>query len=176
MTYVISLCFDEATEEIIKAVWEELHIEGISSKLHLGSYRPHVTLAVCESLDITAFKQYFAQAVAEQSPFSIQLSHIGFFQNNPLVLFYGVTVTKAIFSIRDELLTTISKCGEGLELFYNIDMWTPHCTLARDLDMSKLTHAISICEKYALPSKIIANRISVVDTLNELELVNFYFS
>lgn len=174
MAFAISLWFDETTEAKIYKIWQDFHVNSIASAFHLGSYRPHITAAVCESLDINAFHDDLSQKLAGQASFDLQFSHLGLFLNEPPVLFFGVVHTKPMDLVRERILTSVATFGKGLGPYYHLDNWTPHCTLALTIDPFRLAEAIAICKAQALPEQMYVDRIGVIDATTETE--RFYIA
>ena len=54
MAFAVSLWFDDETEQYVRECWRVLHEENISS-IFEGPYRPHVTLAVHDKLEVESF-------------------------------------------------------------------------------------------------------------------------
>ena len=112
----------------------------------------------------------FKEQLGEQSPFGLEFSHIGLFLNDPLVLFFGVVTTRALQEVRRKTLASLSVFGEGLLPHFQIDHWTPHCTLAFSVEKAKLADAVSLCEIQTVPFNVTVNRIGIIDTPAEIEL------
>jgi len=56
MPFAVEMYFDPATEAEIRALWNSLAQAGVSSRLPDSGSRPHISLAVFQSLDPARFR------------------------------------------------------------------------------------------------------------------------
>ena len=69
MATAVSAWFGEASERILRHVWRQLAESGVDESLHVGPYRPHLTLGVWEALppgEAAGVAQAIAATVPQQ--------------------------------------------------------------------------------------------------------------
>ena len=79
MPFVGELYFDPSTEERIREAWKALDEAGISDSMPKGGYRPHISLGVCEHLELNAFAKELSTLAASLAPFRLSFPNIGIF-------------------------------------------------------------------------------------------------
>jgi len=177
MSYAISLWFDDESEKKIRNIWKALSESNLSSVLWTGSYRPHITLAVCEELNLPLFKESLSELFKATESFQLTLPLIGCFTSLPgnlsssgSAVFLGVTPTNFLLNFHAEIHKQIGFFGKTPKKYYLPNIWNPHCTLAPGVLSENIPNVIKVVQKTDLPLVIKVTRIGVIDTPAEIEL------
>ena len=170
MAIAVSAWFDSPTEDSVRGIWSQLASRGISSLLHDGPYRPHVTLGIYEELHVPEFSKALREAVIDVEPFECQMPLIGLFPNKPVVGFLGVTQTAGLNHLHQNVHQLMARFGTSPRPYYLPDNWNPHCSLAPDLSSESLGDFLQVAKELKLPLKASINRIGIIDTPAEMEL------
>lgn len=176
MPHSISLWFDENTEGAIRDVWRDLADKEISSKFHDGPYRPHVTLSIYEDLDVEAFSGELREYAASKPKFPITFESLGAFTGSTGALFLVPRPTLRLLETQQDVTSLLADHGSGAtEPWYKPGDWTPHCTLAVDLEPSELSKAFDLCQGHKRPIEGVVNRVGIIKNPEEIELHEISF-
>ena len=163
MPFVVELYFDLSTEECIRDVWTAIDEAGISDSMIKGGYRPHVSLGVCNHIELNTFTQELSTFAAGIAPFQLSFPNIGIFSTSEGVVFLGVTVTEQLLNVHARFHGIFKKHAQEQREYYTVGNWTPHCTLAFGLSEHEIAEAIKICRQFALPISTDIKEIGVVE-------------
>ncbi len=163
MPFVVELYFDPSTEECIRDVWTAIDEAGISDSMIKGGYRPHVSLGVCDYIELNAFTQELSTFAVSVAPFQLSFPNIGIFSTSEGVVFLGVTVTEQLLNVHARFHEIFKKHAQEQREYYTVGNWTPHCTLAFGLSEDEIAKAVKICRQFALPLSTEVNKIGVVE-------------
>lgn len=169
MAIGVSAWFDSASEQRIHEIWQDLHEQGINSTLHVGPYRPHITLGIYDKLDVDSFVMALDEELKNVAPLPFILPSVGIFPE-PLAGFFNVTVTVQLLKIHSIVHQIMAARGTSPVPYYLPDRWNPHCTLAPDLAKDKISDFSIYAAGLQLPIEGMINRIGVIDTPAEIEL------
>lgn len=150
MPFAVEMYMDAESEASIRGTWEALAATGIKSAMLDAGYRPHVSLGVCEELDVDGLTQELSSFTEKLSPFALTLSSIGLFPSSAGVIFLGITPTRRLLDVNVEFHQFFGKYAKA-QRDYQIGKWVPHCTLAFDLSESIVAEAIEVCRRMPLP-------------------------
>ena len=151
MPFAVELRFNTQSEERIFDVWNVIHEAGISSSVLEASYRPHVSLGVCNRLDASAFEAELSTFAASVAPFSLSLSSVGIFPGAEGVVFLGATVTEQLLNIHAAFHKFFEKHAQEQWAYYAVGNWVPHCTIASGLSEHQIAQAVAVCRQISLP-------------------------
>jgi 2'-5' RNA ligase len=146
MVHSIELVFDPDTEAAIRGIWEGLAAAGIPSQAPAS--RPHVTLAVAES--IAADVDELLSPVARQLPLSCAVGAPVLFGRANVVFARLVVPTRELLALHAEVhrlcLPHLLPAAMANSL---PDRWTAHVTLARRVGGPQLGRALRIAGRPA---------------------------
>jgi len=142
---------DAGSDAAIRRTWEAIAEAGIKSAMLDAGYRPHVSLGVCEELDVDGLAQELSSFAERVSPFALTLSSVGLFPSRDNVIFLGVAPTPGLLDVNSEFHGFFGKYAKAQREHYQSGKWVPHCTLAFDLSDGMLAEAIEICRRTPLP-------------------------
>jgi 2'-5' RNA ligase len=170
MAFAVSAWFDAALENRVRTIWRLLSESHLSSALHEGPYRPHITLGVYEELDRNAFSGALRRAIRSLRRPPVILSSLGVFNNDPPVIFLGVTVSPDILDLHALVHRLFHAHGQGPRAYFLPGRWNPHCTLAPAIEPTKLARAMAFLTEMKLPLVGSIERLGIIDTPAEVEL------
>ncbi len=150
MPFAVEMYMDVDSEARIRDTWEALAEAGIKSSMPDAGYRPHVSLGVCEDLDVDGLAKELSSFAESVSPFELTLSSVGLFPSSEGVIFLGVTPTRRLLDVNGAFHQFFGKYAKS-QRDYHVGRWVPHCTLAFDLPDGMLSEAIEVCRRMSLP-------------------------
>lgn len=170
MVIGVSAWFDVRTESAVRDIWRMLADAGISRTLHHGPYRPHVTLAVYETIDRPTFTAALRRHLASVRSFPVVFSGLGVFLNNPPTAFLSVTLSERLRQLHCDAHELLEHTGRGAVAYHLRDRWNPHCSLALELPGPTLPKAVEFLRTLSLPFEGLVDRVGIIDTPAEIEL------
>jgi len=143
MAFAVTLLFDSETAAAIAARWALLAEASVSrSMLDLG-YRPHVTLAVYDELDIEAAVAALDRTFGDLNPIPVALTGFATFGAGSGVCYAALGPSPELVSLQAGLSSVI---GAPCRPHYEPASWTPHCTLAVGLSDAAMDRARGLVE------------------------------
>ena len=174
MAIAISAWFDPLTEARVRDIWQALHERNLCSTLHVGPYRPHMTLGVYQQLDsLPALTLALRQLTEQTAGFDCRFSSLGLFVNERPVVFLAATASEALSSLHVQVHQVLARYGRNPVAHGLPNYWTPHCTLALSLERAKLTPVLDYLLALDLPIVGQINRLGIIETPTEVELDEF---
>lgn len=150
MPYAVELFFDPASEQRIRTLWERLAGIGLTY-LHESDSRPHVSLAVCDLIEVKPTIQLLDRFACITAGFPITFSSIGIFPATEPVIFFAPKVTIPLLELHAAFLESFEPMATQIWPNYSPDRWMPHCTLAAGCPQECLEEALEICRSETLP-------------------------
>jgi 2'-5' RNA ligase len=175
MAFAVSAWFDAVLEGRVRAIWRLLSETTLSSTLHEGPYRPHITLGIYEDLDRSAFSSALRRAIQGHASLPVFLPSLGVFNNDPPAIFLGVTVSQALLDLHALVCRHLNAHGQGPRDYFSTDRWNPHCTLAPAIEPTKLARAMTLLNEIELPLVGSIERLGIIETPAEVELETIPF-
>lgn len=121
--------------------------------------RPHVSLAVAETITLTD-PSLTARIAGHR--LNIRMESLGAFAGPQGILFLGVTVTQALLDAHAAIHASITGDGGGPWGHFRPGIWVPHCTLASGLDGHTLAKAFSLLH----PFHELTAQVSTIETMD----------
>jgi len=163
MPCATTLYFDLETDAAIRRIWQAIEDAGLpSSMLNLG-YRPHLTLAVCESMNLEALRGELPRLVSSIRPVPLTFYGLGTFNIKEGVVFLGVTATQTLLDLHEQFWRLSVAHADGNHTYYQPGIWVPHITLGYGLQQDQVGQVITALLKIALPASGIATELVVTD-------------
>jgi 2'-5' RNA ligase len=177
MPHSISLWFDEGSESRIRNIWADIAASGVPSKYHHGPYRPHITLAVYNDLEVKDFSEALRDYSSNRPTFNLSFESLGAFPGSIGALYLPPKPTLRLLETQREVLNILSNFGSGVASpHYKTDSWTPHCTLCVGVTAEDLNRAFELCQRSFEKIDAQVNRIGVIQNPEEIELYQAFFS
>ena len=160
MAKSLEMFFDPDTNAAIEELWARLERGGVSSLATFSHrrHRPHVTLAVADTLPITAA---VLDAIGASRGMQVRMHGLGVFPGTDAVLFLGITAASSLLNAHAEVHRAIGDCPHPWE-HYLPGAWVPHLTLSMNLDGAALSRAIALLYPFTVRQAVIA-QVGLVD-------------
>jgi 2'-5' RNA ligase len=162
MPYAIELYFDAATEARIRGLWEEFESIGAGS-MREGDARPHLSLAVCESVNLPAMCEWLERFATSTACFPLTFASLGVFATAAPVVFLAPKVTPELLALHAGFFTNLKGTTQDCWPHYAPSQWVPHCTLAMRLARDQMERAVGICQGAGLPWTGVVSEIGIVE-------------
>lgn len=169
MAYAVEMFFDRPSDSRIRAVWNEVAVIA-TPLMPRSSVRPHVSLAVCESVDVPAARQFLDRFASSTPSFPISLSAFGMFPGAEGVAFLAPKVTSDLLALHASFFTEFSALANGCWEHYSPAQWVPHCTLAANLLPQQIAPVLEICRAIPLPLACTVSGVCLVECRPSQEL------
>ena len=163
VAHAIEMFFDDQGAAEVRRIWDILADHGLPSlatRTH-GRHRPHVSLAVTESL-IDADLGELRSLLTKSRP-TLNLSSIGFFPGGEGVLFLGATVTIELLTLHRRVHAALTDPPIARRPYYLPGNWVPHCTLAQGLSSDERARAVELLDAFE-PVVAAVSAVGVIDT------------
>ena len=170
MAIAISAWFDAGTEAIVRGIWKSLAEQGLSRAMHGGPYRPHVTLAVYESLAAHAASAALQRGLATMHEFRVTFAALGIFLNDAPTVHLTVTTSDSLLRLHATCHDLLAGIGSESLAHHRANRWNPHCTLAGNLRRDALARTIEFLGRLDLPFDGTVQSVGIIDTPAESEL------
>jgi 2'-5' RNA ligase len=148
MADALEMYFDDQADAAVRRLWQLLADAGMPSlatRTH-RRHRPHVSLAVAESLTAADLAPLRSVLIAHRP--TLRLYVLGKFPGSEGVLFLGVLVTTELLAFHAEVHAALA--GQRLQQwpYYQPGNWVPHCTLAEGMNQAEGATAFGLLHGY----------------------------
>lgn len=150
MQYAVEMYFDAASELRLNSLWDEFAKFGASSMRDSES-RPHVSLAIADSVDLQATHELLDRFGRCTNAFPISLRSLGFFIFRGHIAYLAPKVTPELLALHGRFFREFSVLASRIWPYYEPAVWVPHCTIAIGLLPQHLPPAFDACEAFGLP-------------------------
>lgn len=141
MVHSIELLLDSDTESAIQSVWQTLSDKGLHSPSPAS--RPHVTMVVADRISADVDEQL--RPVLERLTLPCVVGAPMVFGRSPFVLVRVVVPSTDLLELQAHVAGVCAPyVAPEAALNTAVGQWTPHITLARRVDPSQLSRALSI--------------------------------
>jgi 2'-5' RNA ligase len=141
MVHSIELLLDVDTESVIRRGWKALSDSGLRSPPPTS--RPHVTMIVADGISPDVDDRL--SAVLQRLPVPCVIGAPMVFGRSPFILVRSVVPSMELLQLQAEvnrICTTYLEPAAAPNTA--VGQWTPHVTLARRVDASQLSRALTI--------------------------------
>ncbi len=145
MRLVLELHFDEETENRIRRVWSKLAELGCVCDLVKGGARPHITLAMFDSVDSDALHAALDGVSCVNSPIELEFSGLGVFPPNGRSVFLLPACNGELIAIHHAIHDQLHRINAESYAVYRPRRWIPHCTLSTNLTSVNLSQVLDLC-------------------------------
>jgi 2'-5' RNA ligase len=149
MRYAIELMLDDPPTRVLRSVKRRL-AATLDVPAPPVSADPHVTLGVCDTLDVERCQAVLAD-LALEPPLPCRFDSLGIFAANPTVLFAAPVVTAELLALHATFHERFRPIATGQSAFYLPGRWVPHCTLAERVPPDLIADAVAIARTLPLP-------------------------
>lgn len=141
MVHSIELLLDPDSDAAVRRVWKTLSEAGLRAPSPTS--KPHSTLVVADSISPDA--DDVLSSVGRRFPVPCVIGAPMVFGRSPFVLVRVIVPSAALLELHAEVARIcLPYLTPGLAPNTAVGQWTPHVTLARRVDLSQLSEALSI--------------------------------
>jgi len=162
MAYAVVIYFDEISEQPILNTWSELEEKNISQALHNPGIRPHITLAVYDSLNCKECEKEIRQYTINSNLLYLSADYFGIFPHASPVIFIALAPNRDLMNFHRKIHQILETNAHGSWEIYQPVNWVPHLTLVRDIKKKNLSEVLEICMKIKLPLELRITQIGFV--------------
>jgi len=163
MTYAIHVFFDHKTDVLIRNIWATLAKENLETYMHESRNKPHLTLAIIEDLNVKIAQKALIKFCESRSALPITFAQIGFFPRPGKVVFWAPVVTNELLLFHNEVIEIFRFCDSQKSTYYQPGKWTPHCSLALEIeDQKSIPQIIEICSTLPTPHEAMITEIGLI--------------
>jgi 2'-5' RNA ligase len=162
MPYAVEMYFDETSTARVRELWERLADIGLSAMIDCGA-RPHVSLAVCEQLDLNAAAAIVEDFSAKVPSFPLSLVSYGMFPGAEYVVFLAPRITSPLLEWHGQFHEAILSAIAGMWAHYTPENWVPHCTLATRVPIGRVGPVMDTLRDVELPISCQVTSIGIVE-------------
>ncbi|MCE5321710.1 2'-5' RNA ligase family protein [bacterium] len=162
MTYAIELFLDPAGDAAVQSIWQQIKEAGISDYLSDSGSRPHITLAVYDTLDVISFSKRLPAFARKIEPISIVLRSASSFSGKLTTVFLSPAESDRLYSVQEYYYEYFDDMQTATQEYYLPVNWTAHCTLAVDLQNNVVSKVRQITEAL-LPISAALMSIGIVE-------------
>ena len=145
MVHSVELLFDRDTDAAIRRIWDDLTEAGVRSQAahRAPSNRPHVTLAVAETMDKSVNDAL--RPLLRRLPLGCTIGAPMLFGRRDFTLVRLIVPSAELLSLHAEAQSTcLPHMSAGPLPHSEPGQWTPHVTLARRVPPDQLTSAMRL--------------------------------
>jgi hypothetical protein len=163
MADALEMYFNAEAEGAIRSLWQRLAETGLPSLATLTHcrHRPHVSLAVAESLAGADLAPLQAALVGRQPTLSLYV--LGTFPGSEGALFLGVAVTAELLAFHADIHAALADQPAEQWPYYLPGSLVPHCTLAEGLSRTQAAQAFGLLHGYE-PVTATVSEFGIKDT------------
>ena len=142
MPFAIQLFVDPVSDSVVRKMWEEVAITGLSQMRDSGN-RPHVSLAIYRELDVAVCASLLKVFATKHVPFPFTFESLGIFHKEVHALLQGTGAFPAPYYLPGHL--------------------TPHCAFATRVPAHLLSQVIDIGLGVSFPLTFSIEEIGVIE-------------
>lgn len=145
MVHSVELLFDRDADTAVRRIWDDLTDAGVRSQAaHTApSNRPHVTLAVAESMDESVNDAL--RSLLRRLPLTCTVGAPTLFGRRDFTLVRLIVPSAELLSLHAEVQRTcLPHMPAGPLRHSEPGQWTPHVTLARRVPADQLKSALTL--------------------------------
>lgn len=170
MYYSIELLFDGSSEDIIRKLWSRLSDEKINDIMNLSNGDPHISLVILETDEINNVIRIAEDYFSTIRQFEITFDTVGSFPGDEGVVYLSPVITEHLLKIHKGLLEKLSPYSQNIWGYYQVNKWSPHCTIALKTEREKMAKAFEFIRNNFKPFTAVMTRMEIV-TLPQCELL-----
>jgi hypothetical protein len=129
--------FDPKTEAAVRGLWQVIDDAGLPSVMLERDYPPHLTLLVCEGMDLEKLRERLPAFVADHPPLPVAFAGLGVFADLVPVAHLPVTKSPALMAFHSAFWELAAPFVQGESPYYRPDVWFPHLTLDREFPIER---------------------------------------
>jgi hypothetical protein len=158
----LCLLFDRRTDRLVRALWERLEAQGVSTLLtHThGRHRPHLSYAVLRNGDVDSVSTALAP-LPDQGAVDVTAQGSVAFPRGRVAL--ACAATASVVARQEGVVTALRAAGLELHRNYEPGRWVPHVSVATSASADQLPLVVGAVSD-VLPLPVHADRTAVIET------------
>ncbi len=173
MGYSIELYFDLQFEDKIRRLWNDLAESGVPSILHQIGSRPHISLAVLESIKDVQVSQLVGKFIQKYSEFSIEFPAIALIPGEQKTVFLA-PITNLILLEMQRTLYHLLKNNSFFPLErYEPNKWLPHCSISKELSSSDALKTVNISQNSTVTGTAKVIELGIIEFRPRKEIISY---
>ena len=161
--YAFEMYFDKRSEQVLRAVWQELRRKGLLSPDLQHDAKPHISLSVCDELGSPVIHQIIDEFCSVHKPFSLMMGFIGTFISNENVVFVAPNMTEELRQIHRDFHDRLRSVQMSVWEYYLPDKWQPHCTMATGIPESAYMEAFETVRSSFRPLMVTIESVGLIE-------------
>lgn len=142
---------DDALAQRVGDIWKTLADRGVSRTPTAFGARPHLTLGVCDELDLGVYAPILQTLAEETLRFPIVLASFGVLLQEPSIVFLSPVVSARLLQMHKQFWLGFQVFAQKPVDSFRPDAWAPRCDLAADLHPDHVGRALDACRRFSLP-------------------------
>jgi hypothetical protein len=173
MGYAVQLYFDSRLEASLLEIRSALTQAGVTPTLERLGDRPHVSLAVLETVPVQRCIDMVERFAGTQSAFPASFSAFGTFPTSQGVVYLTPTPSPALLDAHRRMHQRLVEIGAGVHEYYLPDTWMPHSTVGLELPAREVALALSWLDGHFKPVAGTFNSVGVIEFVPVKQLAIF---
>jgi hypothetical protein len=157
------ITFDPQTDAAVRGMWQIIEDSGLPSLMLQRNYPPHLTLAVCEDMDLDGLILRLPEFIAAFPPMHIDLPGLGLFSAVDPVIYLTVTRSPELSALHAVFWDLVGKYSGNLSQYYHPRTWVPHITLDQGMPLSAAGAVMDALLLYPRPEAGLLLELHIVD-------------
>ena len=145
MPFAVALYLDHAADAAVRALSRRLDPTRFPGFTSGSEVHAHISLVVCDGLDVEQFRPALAQFAAETPRLPCTLASLGVFSTDEGVIFLAPTASRALIDVQEQVVERLSQFGAQVGPYWIPGNWVPHCTLAIGIPRELIPTAVGVC-------------------------------
>ena len=163
MPCATTLYLDLETDAAIRRLWQGIEDAGLPSIMPNLGYRPHISLAVCETMDVAEMRKILPPLLSVTPAIPLIFSYLGVFSKSDGVVYLGVTASRGLLEFHEKIWQIMAAHTSGHSEYYSPGVWVPHITINYDLTPEQVGRVVTTVLKLPIPLTGVATELVVTD-------------
>jgi 2'-5' RNA ligase len=157
------LTLDLQTDAAVRGMWQSIEDAGLPSLMLQRDYPPHLTLAVCEDMDLDGLIAHLPSFIAAFPPLQIDFPGLGVFSAIDPVVYLTVTRSPVLSSLHAAFWELVGAFSNSLSPYYHPRAWVPHITLNQGMPLNLAGSVIDTLLRFPRPAAGLLLDLHLVD-------------
>jgi 2'-5' RNA ligase len=153
MAYAISIRSENETSRPIRELWRTCSALEDSPSMEALMYAPHITFAVYDEIDPRRLFEIVDSVFRDFESVTIRFDKLGYFEApHALILWAAPALPSRVHGAYERIHSKID--AELCRPNYRPGKWTPHCSLALSVDLSRKKQALALAARTIAPFEV----------------------
>ena len=157
------LYFDDETDAAIRGLWQAIDDAGLPSTSLGLNYPPHMTLMVCDDLDLDGLRRTLPQFIAVHTPLLVRFAGLGVFPGKEVTIYQSLTWNRELLDLHARFWQVADPYVQQSDEHYRPGAWVPHVTLDYALAPDQVGGVVETLLQNSLPSYGLLRELVLVD-------------